>query len=579
MTRRSDSFLPDGPASAIAAGALLCAALSAAACGWAAAYSSRAGYWAAFIFWILFFVLTALASRRWLASLLIRAREANWLPLAGLIVLSLGTSLYRLSAIPYSVHGDEGMVGLAARRLLHGGAETFFSSSWYFLPQFFFSIPAMSMALFGDSLFGLRLSAAVTGALSVVPVYLLARRWWSEWPALAACVLMVSNPWFQFLSRFGGQYVQAAFFTVWLLWLWEENRERPSMAARAWAGAWMGLAMQSYQACHLLPLLWIASALGLAAARRNAYELAANVLIPLVFMIACLGPLMAHDWMKNGKMEFLFSRADSVSLFSQSGWNRMKDEYGAERGAAAILMNQAERAWLAPLAFLDRSGQYGARTPMLGWLAGVPFVLGAAAALTRGRGARGLAAFLWLAAILTAGGALTIDDPFYPRLAGGAGLLFLTIAGGFAALERFSGARIRAARWLIAAMTLAATVMQLHAFFYGYARRDAPLMVHYPQTRLAYWIAAQPAGTSVFVIAGPHGSFQSGTVRFLAPDARGRDVASAAEIPMPPGPAAAIVDPTRKSELPALLDRFPDAKVDLHRNPRGDLLFYSVELK
>lgn len=528
-------------------------------------------YWAAFLCWIAFLCLCLAGSRKTIRALLANLRGEAWAPPAMLALITLTLGLYQLTDIPATVHGDEGMVGLHARMLLQGKAETLFSSSWYSIPQLFFAIPAMVMSLAGDNLFGLRLTSTLLGAAIVLMTYRAMRFYFSQTIAFAACLMLAANQWFLFLMHSGVQYIQAPFFLMGTYLLWDRANQRRSIGLCVLAGLWLGLAMQSYQASHILPLLWIASQIWLFAWRRIAARwLAASVMIPCVFLLLTAGPLVTHDLCKVSRLDFLTSRAESIFIWNQEA---------AHPTQAQIWRKQVERALLAPVLYLDQSAQFGGDAPMLDRASAALFMLAAFAALLRFYDPRRCVPLLWTLAILLAGAGLLMDAPFYPRLAGLTPLLFILIAGLFHEIEtaaiKFRGLwAVRIAIGVLFAFTLSAN---LNEFFGRYAHETSPRSIHYPQTQMAYWINQLPPGTQVYVFEGPHCAAQSGTVRFIAKGAETRGVVSVDEIPSLDH-SAIVVDPTQKQWLPVIQNQLNGGKVELRRNPFGDLMFYTVEL-
>src|SRR5207248_2854471 len=65
-----------------------------------------------------------------------------------------------------------------------------FSTGWFALPTLFFFLQAGSMAIFGESVGGVRVLSAALGALAVLFTYLLARRLFGRTVALTAAVLL-----------------------------------------------------------------------------------------------------------------------------------------------------------------------------------------------------------------------------------------------------------------------------------------------------------------------------------------------------------------------------------------------------
>ena len=528
-------------------------------------------YWAAFLFWIAFLILCLAASFKHVYGALSELKQQPWAPPVILAIIALTLGLFKLTNIPATVHGDEGMVGLHARMVLEGRIETLFSSSWYSIPQFFFAVPAMVMSLCGDNLFGLRFTSTLLGVAVVLMTYQTARSYWGWRPAFAAALLLASNQWFLFLMHSGVQYIQASFFAIGALLIWNRMNQRRSAALCALAGVWLGLAMQSYQANHILPALWVASQICLFVWRRiGARWLACSTLIPVVFMVLTLGPLAAHDFCKISRLDFLSSRVQSILIWNQP------DEIS---NPSHQWRTQFERALLAPVLYLDQSAQFGGDAPLLDRASAALFMLAVIAALLRFYDPRWGAPLLWILAILIAGAAMVMDAPFYPRLAGITPLLFLLIAG---LLHEIDNASSRSkAKWLLPVVScvLIATSIttNLHEFFGRYAHETSPRSIHYPQTQFAYWMKQLPSGTQVFVFDGPHCSAFSGTAQFIAKDVDAKNINSIDMISALQQ-SAIVIDPTRKQLLPEIQNRLNGGKVTLHRNRFGDLMFYTVSL-
>ncbi len=528
-------------------------------------------FWGAFICWTIFIVFCGITARDDITVSVKRLKEPPWAPPLILLMVSLTFGLFRLTEVPVTVHGDEGMVGVHARMVLEGDIETLFSSSWYSIPQLFFAIPAIVMAVFGDSLFSLRLTSTLLGAAVVLMAYQYCRSVWGWRAALAASMMLACNHWFLFLMHSGVQYIQAAFFGIGALIIWAQVDKSRSVGWCVIAGVWLGLAMQSYQANHVLPVLWIFSQLWLLCWRRiSAGWLVLSTLVPLGFMLLTLGPLIVHDYCKISRLDFVQSRVQSVLI-----WNQDDIELSAPFWRA-----QFERALLAPVFYLDQSAQFGGDAPMLDRAGAALLVLACIAALLRFYEPPRAVPLLWALAILAAGAALLMDAPFYPRLAGTTPLLFILIAGLFHEIET-SLQRLKSRRWLLgivlSLLVVVSGAFNLNEFFGRYAHQTSPRSVHYPQAQLAYWLQQLPGGAVVYVFEGPHCTAQNGAARFLANHVETKRADSVNQIDEPK-PTAIVVDPVQKIVLPEIQDKFWGSRVELHRNRFGDLMFYSVSL-
>ena len=78
---------------------------------------------------------------------------------AGLTVLALSLRLPHLTGTPADVHGDEASIGLEAQAFLSGQNPNLFTVGFAAMPRLSYAIPAVSMRIFGNDLFGLRMAS------------------------------------------------------------------------------------------------------------------------------------------------------------------------------------------------------------------------------------------------------------------------------------------------------------------------------------------------------------------------------------------------------------------------------------
>ncbi|MEW6234157.1 MAG: glycosyltransferase family 39 protein [Candidatus Omnitrophota bacterium] len=540
--------------------------------------SPRLGY--ALHFWLGFLVLTLFSVRRPLMAGFRLETKQSLLPLAGLLLFSLCLGVYRLTSVPYTIHGDEGMVGLYARTIVAGNIETLFSTSWYAIPQFFFFPPACGLYLFGDSLFGLRMSAVIIGTLSVIPFYLLTRSWWGWKPAFFGGLLLIGNHWFLHLMHSGVNYVQASFFAMLLLCLNVFAHRRRSLGLYVLSGLVIGLALQSYQANHILPFLWLATQIWLFFLRKIRWRwFAISTAAPLVVAALTISPLWIHDIVKSGKTEMFSSRAEGVAAWTPSGQRHLNGAYRTNGDSTQLWREQFSRALLAPIYYPDTSMQYGGKSPFLDRIASVFFIFAFFIMARRFYDERWSLPFGWIFGVLLAGGALTVDAPFYPRLAGLSAILFLPIAGLFASVmstgKREDETQPAAILFLLVSILLA-NGLNWHQYFHIYAQDVNLQNIHYPQTRMAYFILEKGPQTNCFVFSGGNCQFNSGTVRFAAKGCRGQDMEA---IPpgFGPGTVAVIVEEPRLDLLPAIKEKMQGAKIEEFFSPlTGARLFTTL---
>ncbi len=545
-----------------------------------ASYAMAAGsgsYSLAFYSWLSALFLLALATIPAAWNDIRNYPKRALIPLVILLTVSAVIGTYRLTTVPPTVHGDEGMVGLYARMLLQGDIKTFFSTSWYSIPQFFFAIPAGGLLLFGDHLWGLRMSAACLGILSLIPFFFLLHAWWGERAAFLGGLLLAVNSWFVHLQHCGVNYIQATFFAITLLAVWAYTNHRRSVELLLAGGAVMGLSLLSYQANHLLPILWIASQAWLFVLRKIPLRwLLLSTALPIFLALLVVSPLLVHDFKTSGKTEMFHSRSSGVGIWTSMNFQHVNGVFRADGDRSLILREQTKRAFLSPILYPDTSVQYRGKMPFLDRFTAVLFILGVTVAGYRFFEPRWSVPILWIAGILLAGGAMTVDAPFYPRLAGAATLFFIPIAGVLSLSGPRSTKNQGKAAFAVSLILLALSAgVNLFHYFKIYAETIGPQSVHYAQTQMAYQIQQRDPGETIYVINGPHFSFNSGTVRFLAGPRKGLDFQDPLAIPNV-RPCAIFVDASHRDALPALKERFPAYTIQSHDTTDGRSMFISL---
>ncbi len=537
-------------------------------------------FFPATLLWLLFLLLIGISP---IVCLIRTARNETpryWLILGMLVLFSCVLGMYRLAEVPYTVHADEGMVGVYARQILEGKMKTFFSTSWYSIPQLFYFVPACGMYLFGDDLFGLRMSTVIVGTLSVIPFFVVSRAMWGWLAAIMASVLLICNHWFLHLMHCGVNYVQASFFCILLFCVWHFANQSKRLSLCVLAGLIMGIALLSYQANHLIPFLWVFAQMWMWIVRWADWKWwLLSTLIPIVLAILTILPLHTNQAGMVSKHGMFSARARGVVVWTEHNLKHMNYAYHAEGNMNKVWRIQTQRALLSPIAYHDTSIQYGGTIPFLDRFTAVLFMIGVVVSAHRFFDPKWSAPVLWVLGILIAGGILTVDPPFYPRLAGITALLYLIVGGAIA-----SWLQLAKQTWIsklfvyvpIGMFLIAVSSIHLHYYFDTYAQKVSRESVHYPQTRLAYYILDHDPNTTFFIIPGEHFTSQSGTVLFMADEYRAMDV----ETPPPVFPKqnqVLVVHPSQENEIAQYRLRYPNMEFNTHKKENGEIIFYSFE--
>jgi hypothetical protein len=508
-------------------------------------------------------------------------------PLALLVLLGLAVGGYLLDQIPISVHGDEGEMGCRAREVLRGQVHDLFAPGvWYSIPNFFFGVAALGLYVFGDNLFGLRMHVLVLGLGALFFTYLAAERLWGRRSACFVSLVLIGNHYFIHLMRCGVGYTQTTFLAAAVFYCFVriyDDRHQPGN--HAWiqlGGVLMGLGGLSYQANHILPMLWCLLFLFLWIMRQVNWRLFLRALLgAYASLLLMISPLLLIPG-DGGETTFL-DRSQQVMLWSNGSMRHLDTVYHTDGNRLRIWQEQFKRALFAPTVYTDTSVQYRGPSPLLDPVGAGLFMIGVVMACWSLFHVREAFAILWIVPILVVGAALTVDAPFYPRIAGVVPMLALVVGR---TLDRLLtpqtpeqnklawGARIG-----VSSITLGVILLiHLHLYFQTY-RPDRS--IHYPVTAMARCIVEHGRETTTFFVVPPEFYFGIGTIRFLAPDYRGHDVADPAlTIPRlrsePITPILFIIGVHHTAAIKLVRQRYPDAKFTNHFNPDGVYLFTSA---
>ncbi len=185
-------------------------------------------------------------------------RQSLWHALALIVVLALGIAVrfYKLDASPPGLYYDEAYYALDAVSVRDGARPLYFETNNGREPLFIYSV-ALSQVWLGDTVYAVRVVAAVYGALALVAGYGAARALFGPRTALLTTALQAGSLWAILFSRIGLRVTTVPLVVGLLLltttygWRWR------SRALIALGGAALGLCFYTYIAARLIPLVFI----------------------------------------------------------------------------------------------------------------------------------------------------------------------------------------------------------------------------------------------------------------------------------------------------------------------------------
>jgi 4-amino-4-deoxy-L-arabinose transferase-like glycosyltransferase len=504
-----------------------------------------------------------------------------------LFVLTAAAVLVRavaLPSVPHTFGGDEGEMGSFARGVVSGDWTDPFTTGWLGHPTLWFFVQALSLEVFGDDVFGLRMLSALIGAATVPLLYLFARESFGRTVAGAAAVLFCAYHFHIHFSRLGlNNVADPALMLVALTALLAGFRRR-SPYQFAIAGLAAGVAQHFYFGSRLVPLVLVAVVLHqLVLARANLARVARFLPLSVVGFGVGYGPAIRvplYHW------DDFNARLRLVGIF-QSGWF---DEHRAlGESSFGILAHQVKQAAGAFTHVPDSGVHYAPGMPLLDSVSAACFLAGVLLVLLAWRRSESAALVSWLAGTVLAGGVLIVNPPESPRYVTAAPaaclVVSLAIVRAVAAAERLVTRLRPVAPALVAAVVAGLSAWSLAFYFRDYSSRNSyGGRQGEENTAIGNYLRARGRDAYVLFFGAPWTYFNVGTIRFLAPEVEGTDVLERLTRPqdLPGTPAARrplfLFVPARAGELAVVRRRYAGGVTRTFTSGvDGGVLFVSYE--
>jgi hypothetical protein len=358
-------------------------------------------------------------------------RRMEIMGVALLLAIAVAAGLWKNDVFPLAFHHDFASYGLQGRDMLEGigGGSDIprsgwvdagryrdpFGTAWADIPLIGFVPTAVSLALFGDSLAGLRTVPVIEGAAALLALYLLARELFSWRVAPFATALAAGDLFLLHYSR-NPAYIDPVPFIAWSLYLLVRGFRRSEVWALGASGVLAGYALNMYAAGRIvLPLEIAVVAVFAAHDWRKVWRQRWELGVAAVGLVIVLVPSLVFSM--NHRTEFE-GRAQAVSIFSHDIWMHAADVYKLDPSdRTGIMREQLKRATLVFWRYGDTATQFSIGRNWLDPVAGVLLILGLGYAAAHLRQPRIAIILLWLGGYVAAS-ALSGDPPFSGRTVG-----------------------------------------------------------------------------------------------------------------------------------------------------------------
>jgi len=343
-----------------------------------------------------------------------RFQWQNWFVLALILGVGFWLRYYQIATIPDDFHGDMASHGWVARDFLLGIQHDIFGFGWTATPTIGFLPAFLTMAVFGNNIYGLQMAAVIGGVLSLFAIYLLSWRLFNNHrlAALATALVAINIAHIHFSRIFNMDPWPLSNFAIFFL-IDGLKARRP--ASFGLAGVLIGFSMLMYTSGRALPFIILVFLVYAFFFQRHwiTQNKRGFVLLIAGFLIA-MGPALVFyliHW------DLFISRSREVFLFSQGVMNHLLNKYNTD-STWTVLVTQIKLSLLMFNQAGDTSSQFGYPHPMFNSLVSPLILLGLGFALRRWKEAGMIFVLIWLVTITILGSVLTIDAPFWPRLIG-----------------------------------------------------------------------------------------------------------------------------------------------------------------
>ena len=352
-------------------------------------------------------------------SALVRWLTEHRLDLAILVALTAVAGSVRLTMlvdIPAGLHGDEAWTGIDAVRILDEGwiGPYVTSATGQASGPLYFAAPFV--ALFGETVFSIRLASAVLGIGTVLVTYLAVRVMFDRTVAVFAAIILAVGVWHLHYSRLAFPVISWPLFEMLTLLFLFLGIKTGRLYYFAVAGLAFGGGIYTYNAYPVfvistaLFITWIAIGLYLAPSgtidllRRYASRIAVMAAVSLIVTLPMI--LYATDLSND-----YFDHAETISLFQQDEWEQagLVDRIDILRSSAWEFYETA--LWTGRPDGADGAGQEA----MVDRVTLVLLILGALILLVRWRRPAGVAVLL-MVLILPMATMVTIQGTFRQTL-------------------------------------------------------------------------------------------------------------------------------------------------------------------
>jgi 4-amino-4-deoxy-L-arabinose transferase-like glycosyltransferase len=345
-----------------------------------------------------------------------RFQSKHWVIIAIILLIAFWLRFYQLRTLPEDFHGDSGSYGIQAREFLSGTGPNIFNNGWYNIPKIAFLPTAISLSMFGNDMFGLRMTSVVGGLFVVLGIYLLVWRLFNNhrMAAISSSVVAINILQIHF-SRIGTGYIDPWSFCLFALFFLIDGLKGRRGGSLAVAGIFLGFGINMYYSGRVAPIIIAAFLLiTFFVLRQWISENKKGLVLFALGILVAMGPSLVTD-ITNWR-DYI-ERTREVSIFEPANIKHLSGKYSVN-SLSDIILTQTQLSLEMFNYTSDTSTQFGFPYAMISPFLSPLIILGLGTAIRRWKEPGIYLACIWTVMMVVLGSILTIDSPFWPRLVG-----------------------------------------------------------------------------------------------------------------------------------------------------------------
>ncbi|OGI14497.1 MAG: hypothetical protein A2878_03130 [Candidatus Moranbacteria bacterium RIFCSPHIGHO2_01_FULL_54_31] len=183
---------------------------------------------------------------------------ATWIALIVILIFAFAVRIYHIESVPAGLYPDEAANGVDALHALETGQFELFYPANFGREGLFINLQALSIALFGNTITGLKLWSILFGTLSVLGIYLLGKELFHRRAAgILAAFMLATSYWAINFSRIGFRAIMTTFLLTFSFYFFFRGLRTRSFRDFLIAGLIFGLGLHTYIAFRVAPLILI----------------------------------------------------------------------------------------------------------------------------------------------------------------------------------------------------------------------------------------------------------------------------------------------------------------------------------